>query len=454
METKTRFCMDPTHRCALYGAALVAAGMRNTSIVVHSPQGCELTVGCAYSYLNIDYTQRFIACSRLCENEIVNGGENRLSETLEMVIDHYPNDNIVVLSACASEIIGDDIEAVCADVAGSRKKKIIPIRCAGFHGNHNKGVDIALETLIRCHEGDRINKRRAVNLIAPFATLNPGWLGDLNWIKSILSLMDVEINTILSYGADPDDFARLADAEANILLSHDCGYGVAAHLRQTYGIPLLCESLPLPLGFGGIRRWLNELSGCFDNRKSVKSFVQDQEARIIKELTLRYLPVHLFHGHETAIIGDYSIGLGLLGYLTEDLEMDVRLFATRPAGQARGPAICQDMLRRNQLSVQTATEIDLLNAGDLIGHQGCKSIMGSEAEEHIAYNLGIDYVFKLFDKVGRYEYFDYPYLGYDGILRLMEVIVGDWRNQYNFLSKIEIYRDRQKNDNSRVPHDG
>jgi nitrogenase molybdenum-iron protein beta chain len=371
-----------------------------------------------------------------------------------MVIDNYPNNHIIVLSGCASEIIGDDIEAVCADIAKRRGKKIIPIRCAGFHGNHNKGVDIALETLIRCYEVKRGHKRKAVNLIAPFATLNPGWVGDLNWIQAILSRIDVQVHTILSYGADPADFARLADAEANILLSHDCGYGVADHLRQAHGMPLLCESVPLPLGFGGVRRWLNELSSCFESRKSVEAFIHEQEARILKELTLRYLPVHLFHGHETAIIGDYSIGLGLLDFLTEDLEMDVRFFATRPAAQTQGQEILKNIVQRNQSNVQTATEIDLLNAGDLLGQLGCKSIMGSEAEEHIAYNLGIDYVFKLFDKVGRYEYFDYPYLGYDGILRLIEVIVGDWRNQYNFLSKIEIYRNRLKNRHDQLPQAG
>ena len=75
-------CHDPYLRCALYGAAQTMLGIRGCCVLSHAPQGCDMLVGSAFAWQDADYTETLTLCTKLCESEIVHGGEDLLERTI------------------------------------------------------------------------------------------------------------------------------------------------------------------------------------------------------------------------------------------------------------------------------------------------------------------------------------------------------------------------------------
>ena len=88
-------CTDPYLRCAFNGAALTALGISNSSLLAHSPQGCEYLVDNAFASQECDYMETMTLCT----------------------------------------IIGDDIMGVCKSLQPEVKFRLVPIECAGFRGS-------------------------------------------------------------------------------------------------------------------------------------------------------------------------------------------------------------------------------------------------------------------------------------------------------------------------------
>jgi len=101
---------------------------------------CQL-VEAAFGWQDADYTETELLCTKLCEDEIVHGGEELLARTileareLEVPI-------MFVLTSCGPEIVGDDIIAVCEDMRPQVDFEIVPIECAGYEVFLNTGPEV------------------------------------------------------------------------------------------------------------------------------------------------------------------------------------------------------------------------------------------------------------------------------------------------------------------------
>jgi len=104
-------CHDPYLRCALYGAAQATLGINGCCVLSHAPQGCNMLVNSAFGWQDADYTKTLVLCTKLCENEIVHGGEELLARTI-VEVQEMDVPIVFVLSSCGPEIVGDDIIAV------------------------------------------------------------------------------------------------------------------------------------------------------------------------------------------------------------------------------------------------------------------------------------------------------------------------------------------------------
>jgi len=78
-----KYSKDPIVGCALEGVASIVAGIRDVSIVIHSPQGCSATVASAYDHHEMDFTKRKVACTRLFESDIVMGASEKLKDLIK-----------------------------------------------------------------------------------------------------------------------------------------------------------------------------------------------------------------------------------------------------------------------------------------------------------------------------------------------------------------------------------
>ena len=432
-------CHDPYLCCALYGGAQVALGVTGCCVLSHSPQGCYQLVEAAFDWQDADYTETLTLCTKLCEDEIVHGGEETLARTiLEAAQLDFPV--MFVVTACGPEIVGDDIVAVCEDLRSQVDFQIVPILCAGFRGDQNQWTDIALEALLKqlvTDAGPRVP--RSVCLIAPHANANPTWMGDLAWVKGVLAQLGATVAATLTHDTAFSDLQKVPTAEGCLVLSHDAGQKAADYLASHYGIEQWCRGLPLPIGFTNTRQWLTELGIRLGAEATAQRLIAEGENRVVEACRRRGLEQSAMHRAPAAIVADATVGIPLLRFIAEDLEMIPQLICLR-SGQAGVPEMLEQELADLDLHPQVLYNVDVYQVRMALREIHPEIVLGSHIERHVVEDLGIPFVFRLVNPLSCFRLTDREYLGYTGMLNLIECMQNDWLDRYR--SKTRRYRAR------------
>ena len=439
VQTVGEKCHDPYLRCALYGAAQAALGVRGCCVLAHSPQGCYQLVGAAFGWQDADYTETLTLCTKLCEDEIVHGGEEVLARTI-IEAQELDVPIMFVVTACGPEIVGDDIIAVCQDTSSQVSFQIVPILCAGFRGDQNQGTDIALDAILRQlvpEDGERIP--RSVLLIAPHANANPTWMGDLAWVKGVLAEMGATVAATLTHDTALSDFQNVPSAEGCIVLSHDAGQKAAEHLAQRYGIEQWGQGLPLPIGFTNTRRWLTELGKRLGAEAVADRLITEGEKMVVEVCRRKGLEISAMHRAAAAIVADATVGMPLVRFITEDLEMIPKLISLR-SGQTGTKELLERELTELALSPRVLYNADVYQSKMALAEARPQMVLASNIERHATEDLDIPFVFRLVNPISRFRLIDRAYWGYVGMLNLIESIQNDWLDRYR--SKGRRYKAR------------
>jgi nitrogenase molybdenum-iron protein alpha/beta subunit len=438
-------CHDPYLRCALYGAAQTVLGVSGCCVLSHSPQGCFQLVDTAFEWQDADYTETLTLCTKLCEDEIVYGGEEVLARTI-LEAQELDVPIMFVLTACGPEIVGDDIVAVAEDTSSQVSFQVVPVQCAGFQGDQNWGIDIALEAILRhAVPNDRGGSRgggrvpRSLCLIAPHANANPTWMGDLAWVKGVLAELGATVLATLSHDTPLEDLGRIPMAEACITLSHDAGQKAADLLAEAYGIEQWCRGLPLPIGFTNTRNWLLELGSRLGAEEQARALIAQGEAMVVKVCRRKGLAQSAMHRAPSAVVADATVGIPLVRFIVEDLEMIPRLVCLR-SGQEGAQEMLERELDQLGLAARVVYDADVYQAKMALAETRPEMVLGSVVEQHAVAEMGIPYVFRLVNPVRRYRLIDRAYWGYEGMLNLIEFIQNDWWDRYR--SKRRRYKAR------------
>jgi len=439
MTATAEKCHDPYLRCAFYGAAQTVIGVSGCCVLAHSPQGCYQLVENAFGWQEEDYTETEILCTKLCEDEIVYGGEVVLARTI-LEAESLGVPVVFVLSACGPEIVGDDIVAVCEEVRSKVDFEVIPIECAGFRGSQYDGVDIALDVLLRELVIDRGQKiANSVCLIAPHANANPTWMADLAWVKNVLSNMGAKVVATLVHRTALTEFENVSTAEKSIVLSHDAGQKAADYLAREFGVEQLCRGIPLPIGLTNTRRWLTELGEMINARDMATELIDEGEKMIVEQCRRKGFDLYSLSRLSTAIVADATVGIPLVRFVTEDLEMIPELIYLRSSGKVAGETL-ENELRELKLSPTIMYHTDVYQTRKSFAQVKPKTVFGSNIERHAVEGLDIPYVFQLVNPIQRFRMVNREYFGYTGILNLLESIQNDFWDRYR--SKQRRYKAR------------
>jgi len=435
----TQRCHDPYLRCAFYGAAQAALGVTGGCVLAHSPQGCYLLVNAAFGWQDADYTQTLILSTKLCEDEIVHGGEELLARTI-LEAQELKVPILFVLSSCGPEIVGDDIVAVCEDLRPQVDFQIVPIECAGFRGDQNKGTDIALTTMLEeLVVRDAKKLPGSVCLLAPHANSNPTWMGDLAWVKGVLHQMGANVLATVTHDTKVSEFKKVAAAEACLLLSHDAGQEAADYLTREFSTEQLCKGLPLPVGFTNTRRWLTELGEKLGAPDVATKLIAQGERMVVEQCRRKGLEQFFMHRAPAGIVADATVGIPLLHFITEDLEMIPRLLCLRSC-LPEAKTILERELEELDLKPKVVYNADVYRAKSALGEVTPEVVFGSNIERHAVEELGIPFVFRVANPISRFRTINREYFGYTGMLNLIELIQNDWLDRYR--SKERQYKAR------------
>ena len=439
MNATAQRCHDPYLRCALYGAAQTALGVTGCCVLAHSPQGCYLLVDAAFSWQDADYTETLILSTKLCEDEIVHGGEELLARTI-LEVQELGVPILFVLTSCGPEIVGDNIVAVCEDIRPQVDFDIVPIECAGFRGDQNEGIDIALDAILKkLAVRGRPKIPGSLCLIAPHANSNPTWMGDLAWVKGVLGEMGAKVLATLTHNTQISELEDVAAAEGCIVLSHDAGQRAADYLAQEFGTEQLCKGMPLPVGFTNTRRWLTELGKKLGAQDVAERLAADGEKMVVEQCRRKALEQFFMHRAPAAIVADATVGIPLLHFIAEDLEMIPELICLRSC-QTGTREILHRELEELALTPEVIYDADVYQSKQALAQVKPEVVFGSNIERHAVEELDIPFVFRLVNPIFQFRMVDREYFGYVGMLNLIEFIQNDWLDRYR--SKRRSYKAR------------
>lgn len=418
---------DPMVGCALEGVANIIAGVRDISIVLHSPQGCAATVALGYDNHECDFTQRKVACTRLFETDIIMGATDKLRDLILKADSTFNTKVMFVVGTCSADIIGEDIEGLCRGLQPKVNARLIAVHSGGFRGDLYAGMDIGMSVLAELMEpcpDERLS--RSVNLILPQAGLNPTWWADVNWVREVLTAMGVETQCVFPYAASLEQIATASTATANIALTHDAGYNFLKLMQDRHGVPTILEGLPLPYGLKNTANWLRALGEYFRAEDIAEELIKAGETSVTDTLRRRGLMiVPRYRNAHVALSCDASMAIGLVRMLFEDLEMIPELLLIR-SGSKQAHALLEQELDRLHLSPKIAFGIDGFKIKQALAEGEYDVVIGSAWEKYLAEELDVRCAFDVFQPSNRTCYRDGAYMGYDGMLNLLEVMANDW----------------------------
>ena len=308
--------------CTLVGSLGVLLNLHHTAVLLHGTAGCahyglkfcqqmlmregEIFPGFSPPSLNFRTTA-------LTENELIFGGEDRLSTKIEEMLAAFPDFPLLVIPSCIVEVIGDDVKGVCERLSRQTGRTVNYFNMGGFlKGDHYQGVNSAYFDLI-----DRFLKPsvkiepKKVNLVTE-RSLMPSADIDFLEVRRLLGLLGLVVNTRFVRNLPFEDLQNVTRAALNLPAVCNQSIAVCERLHQKFQMPFVHEGFPS--GFEDTRNWLSAIAQALALKADIDALMETEQAFFYSEINRLGNP---FNGLKIVV---NSIPVHL-GWLIEFLEM-------------------------------------------------------------------------------------------------------------------------------------
>lgn len=261
------------------GVLWTLTGVKDVAVINHGTSGCNF-----FEFATASKNTRQSIYDRFCttgleqEDIALSGGEDKLKEVIKEMAAKPNISLIAVVSNPVSSLIGVDIEAVVKEVEESLDLKVLTFNDGVWNENAENGIEEALLKLVElfCPEqGDNassLDGTFSVNIIGP--TVNSyNWRADEKELRRLLSLIGVEVRTVLTHDTTTEELKKIPRANLNIV-TRAAGIKAAQYLEEHYKMPYLYE---LPYGLNGTFQWLQKVAQ-FANCQLPKERVAEEMA--------------------------------------------------------------------------------------------------------------------------------------------------------------------------------
>jgi nitrogenase molybdenum-iron protein alpha chain len=300
--------------CQMSLTLMMAATVRNATIIVHSPGGCGAGLQLITTQSNRGRVQRGLPPSPgnwistdLQEADVIGGGENKLREAILYADREFRPEIIFVVSTCAPNIIGDDVAEIIEQTKGCVAAKVAGLHCPGFKSRvvasaydafyHGLLRDIPFEPepwkdFVPLDPSDpkygmemakeRYKKAHTVNL------WNATSIGaqDEAEITRLLRAIGLNVRVFAEFSS-LDEFRQITQAALNVSMCNVHDDYMLKYLKEKYDMPYYIAGMPI--GFAGTRSWLCGIAAHFGLEAEAQRLA-DYEEQIAAEAIKPYLP--------------------------------------------------------------------------------------------------------------------------------------------------------------------
>ena len=282
---------------------LALEGVRDSMSVIHGPTGCKMYPADLSERLFVNrndevetrnpflrgmkyfFYQPRLPCTLLDTKRVILGSSENLEDLYSIVREQNPK-MIGILNSPGAALIGEDLERVDSD---------IPTVRIGSHDYSSYSYDGYSSTAIKIidclAEEKKDVKKGTVNIIG-MSLLHLRFEDSIDELKRMLSLCDIEVNTVLCAGSSAEEIKNISSAELNIVIDEDYGLKVAEHLRDRFGTPFVSV---MPIGFQKCEEFILKICEALgkDPTDAIDDLVQWRKRTSKKILTLerRYVKI-------------------------------------------------------------------------------------------------------------------------------------------------------------------
>ena len=221
--------------CVFCGSRVVLYPIADAVHLVHGPLGCAAYTWDIRGALSSGpQLHRLSFSTDLREMDVIDGGEKKLSRALCQLIDRYQPKAAFVYSTCIVGVIGDDVEAVCRQVAALKGIPVLPVHSEGFKGTKRDGYRAACEALLKLVGTGSTSGIGpvSVNILGDFNLAGEVWM-----IRDYYEKMGIQVVATITGDGRVDDIRRAHGAALNLVQCSGSMMHLAKTMQEERGIP-------------------------------------------------------------------------------------------------------------------------------------------------------------------------------------------------------------------------
>lgn len=229
--------------CAFDGAQISLFPYSDAVHLVHGPQTC---LGASWetretltSYEGRDHTYMGFTTG-ITTNDVIFGGDKRLADSIDYIMEHYNPEGIFVYSTCVTAMVGDDIDMTCKLGSEKHGVPVVPVHAPGFIGGKNLGSRLAgeavLEYLIGTKEPE-FTTPYDINLIGDYNVT-----GDMWQYLPIFEKIGIRILSSMSGDGRVGTIRTAHRAKLNVIVCAKSLITLCRKMNEQYDIPWVSVS--------------------------------------------------------------------------------------------------------------------------------------------------------------------------------------------------------------------
>ncbi len=414
---------DPMHDCKLIGAVRAICGIRDSAVITHARPGCQSGAALMRA-LGSQQDDVKIICSGIKGKEMALGGDFRVSAAIRAVEEQLNPGLIAVLNCSAPSIMGDDVQGAANLVEDEIKARVMTLSTAGYEGADWMGYEEALAALVQfmvpCDRQDH-----TVNLLG-FKDDAPRAMADLLEMTRMLNAHGIKVNTVLS-ACTFDDVRQAPKACLNVVLGGD-GTLCADRMEALFGTPKV--TVPYPFGLNNTLEFLETI--CSKLGKNLDTtFIRAEQEIIKKGIERVYFNLQGLCGLPVAVVGEAGRARDFAVFASDELGLDVKTLVISSAN----PLDWEAEKKQGRFAGDILVMPDKFEMDQTLTNRGVELIFGSTMERKLAHDLDAGLMRMSFPVLDMICVSNTPYVGFTGVLHLIETTVNTIISRYEKVEK-------------------
>jgi len=353
-------------------------------------------------------------------NDLVLGSEARVVRTARSVAKQTPS-LVLLVDSSATLLMGDDLEATCAEMERETGIPMAVIPSATLSGDWLDGYAVTAETLARLVQpGNTVARPGTVAMVGfLFDRFEGDARANAEELRRLLAGLGLEAIPGWLDGSEWSQVNGLAQAER--IVAMPWARGSAAVLARRLGRPVV--EVGAPVGLEGTASWVRAVAAACGRGDAAEDFIDREIGNAVRRLEW---PVrNTIANRGIAIVADPYVAEGLIQFVTS-MGMQVRSVAlhTRKLAAAKATEDALEVAGQSQRVLVDPSYAELESEWSRLNAEGrLDVIVGTGNERDAAKMTGLPYLELGFPCYLRHAIFDAPWAGFRGALWLADRLV-------------------------------